>query len=175
MEDLKFNMSFMKTHDYHVIMTQLIPIAIRGVLLVKKREPITKLCSFFNAISHKVIDPLDLKMLQEDLIHIVTQLEMHLPPTIFGMSVHLVIHLVTQIQQLGPIFLRRMLPFKWLMSVLRKYVRNKYMHMLVFLICILDNSASAQNIPLQHFTREYSKVLLFILSQGKAIARNDNK
>ena len=175
MEDLKFNMSFMKTHDYHVIMTQLIPIAIRGVLLVKKREPITKLCSFFNAISHKVIDPLDLKMLQEDLIHIVTQLEMHLPPTFFGMSVHLVIHLVTQIQQLGPIFLRRMLPFKWLMSVLRKYVRNIYMHMLVFLICLLDNSASAQNIPLQHFTREYSKISLFIFIPREVVARNDNK
>jgi len=61
------------------------------------------------------------------------------------------------------------------MSVLRKYVRNIYMHMLVFLICLLDNSASAQNIPLQHFTWEYSKVSLFILSQGKAVARNDNK
>jgi len=61
MEDLKFNMSCMKAHDCHVIMTQLILVAIRGVLLVKKREPITKLCSFFNAISHKVIDPLDLK------------------------------------------------------------------------------------------------------------------
>ena len=29
-------------------------------------------------------------------------------------------------------------------------------------LCLLDNSASAQNIPLQHFTREYSKVSLFI-------------
>ena len=59
MKDLKFNMSCLKAHD----MTQLLPIAIRGVLLEKVREPIIKFCSFFNVISHKVIDPMELKKL----------------------------------------------------------------------------------------------------------------
>ena len=63
MKDLKFNMSCLKAHDFHVIMTQLLPIAIRGVLPVMVREPIIKFCSFFNAISHKVIDPMELKKL----------------------------------------------------------------------------------------------------------------
>jgi hypothetical protein len=57
MKELKFNMSCMKAHDCHVIMTQLLPVALRGVLPMKVRDPIIKLCSFFNAISHKVIDP----------------------------------------------------------------------------------------------------------------------
>ena len=35
MKDLRFNMSCLKAHDCHVIMTQLLPIAIRGVLLLK--------------------------------------------------------------------------------------------------------------------------------------------
>ena len=61
MKDLKFNMSCLKAHDCHVIMAQLLPVAIRGVLLEKVREPIIKFCSFFNAISHKVIDPWSLK------------------------------------------------------------------------------------------------------------------
>jgi hypothetical protein len=39
----------------------------------------------------------------------------------------------------------------------------------------VENSTSAHNIPLQHLTQEYSKVSLFILSQGKAVTRNDNK
>ena len=39
----------------------------------------------------------------------------------------------------------------------------------------VEDSASAQNIPLYHFSQEYSKVSLFILSQGKAVVRNDNK
>jgi hypothetical protein len=53
-------MSYLKAHDCHVIMTQLLPVAIRGVLSVKVREPIIKFYSFFNVISHKVIDPMEL-------------------------------------------------------------------------------------------------------------------
>jgi hypothetical protein len=62
-KDLKFTMSCLKAHDCHVIMMQLLPVAIKGVLPVKLREPIIKFCSFFNAISHKVIDPIELKKL----------------------------------------------------------------------------------------------------------------
>ena len=62
-KDLKFNMSCLKAHDCHVIMMQLLPIAVKGVLPVKVREPIIKFCSFFNAISHKVIDPMELQRL----------------------------------------------------------------------------------------------------------------
>jgi len=116
----------MKAHDCHVMMTQLLPIAIRGVLPVKVREPIIKLCSFFNAISHKIIDPDTLDKLQEDLIHTLCRLEMHLPPTFFDMSLHLTTHLVAQIKALGPIFLHQMFPFERLMSVLRRYVQNRF-------------------------------------------------
>ena len=52
---------------------------------------------------------------------------MHLPPTFFDMSVHLVVRLVHQIKLLGPIFLHQMFPFERLMSVLRKYIQNRYM------------------------------------------------
>ena len=63
MKDLKFNMSCLKAHDCYVIMTLLLSIAIRGVLPMKVREPIIKFCSFFNVISHKVMDPMELKKL----------------------------------------------------------------------------------------------------------------
>ena len=39
---------------------------------------------------------------------------------------YLVVHLVLQIKLLGPIFLHQMFPFERLMSVLRKYVQNRY-------------------------------------------------
>jgi hypothetical protein len=57
MKDLKFNMQLMKAHDCHVILTHLLPVAIRGVLPPKLRDPIIELCSFFNTVSHKVLDP----------------------------------------------------------------------------------------------------------------------
>ena len=56
MRELKFNYSYMKAHDCHVIMTQLLPIALRGILAPKVGAPIIKLCSFFNEISKKAID-----------------------------------------------------------------------------------------------------------------------
>jgi hypothetical protein len=56
MKELKFNYGPMKAHDYHVIMTQLLPVTLRGLLPPKVRAPLIKLCSFFNAISKKVID-----------------------------------------------------------------------------------------------------------------------
>ena len=59
----------MKSHDCHVMMTQMLPIAIRGILLDKVRDPIIKLCSFFNAISQKVIDLSKLTKLQEGVVH----------------------------------------------------------------------------------------------------------
>ena len=51
MRELKFNYGPMKAHDCHVIMTQLLPIALCGILPPKVRAPIIKLCSFFTAIS----------------------------------------------------------------------------------------------------------------------------
>ena len=50
MRELKFNYGRMKAHYYHVIMTQLLPIALHGILPTKIGAPITKLCSFFNVI-----------------------------------------------------------------------------------------------------------------------------
>jgi hypothetical protein len=83
MKYLKFNMHLMKVHDCHVIMIQLLPVAIRGVLQEKLHDPIIKLCSFFNTISHKVIDLATLDKLEKDMHHTLSRLEMHLPLTFF--------------------------------------------------------------------------------------------
>ena len=53
-------------------------------------------------------------------------LEMHFPPTYFDISVHLLVHLVNQIRALGPMSLHQMFPFKKLMKVFRRYVRNRF-------------------------------------------------
>jgi len=53
MRELKFNYGCMKANDYHAIMAQLLPVALRGILPPKVGAPIIKLCSFFNVISKK--------------------------------------------------------------------------------------------------------------------------
>ena len=47
----------LKSHDYHVLMTELLPIVLRGILLENVWLTIVKLCAFLNAISQKKIDP----------------------------------------------------------------------------------------------------------------------
>jgi hypothetical protein len=56
---------FKKSHDCHILIGQFLPIAIRGILPIKIRDTIMKLCSFFNAISQKVVDPIKLTKLQD--------------------------------------------------------------------------------------------------------------
>ena len=104
--ELKFNYGPMKAHDYHVSMTQLLPIALRGILPPKVRAPIIKLCSFFNAISKKVIDVSTLEQLQRDIAETLVRLEMHFPLTYFDISLHLLIHLVDRIRAARQIIAR---------------------------------------------------------------------
>jgi len=60
--------AYINSHDYHMRMTQLLPVALRGILPANVRATIIKLCAFFNAISQKAIDPTSLIRLQQDVV-----------------------------------------------------------------------------------------------------------
>ena len=64
MEELK--LVGMKSHDYHVLMQQLLPVAIRGILEDDVRKTITRLCIFLNAICSKVINTEKLDELEKE-------------------------------------------------------------------------------------------------------------
>ncbi|KAK1626032.1 hypothetical protein QYE76_000347 [Lolium multiflorum] len=115
----------LKSHDCHVIMTQLLPIALRGLLPENVRVPIVKLCAFLNAISQKVINPLTLQNLQKDVVQCLVSFELVFPPSFFNIMTHLLVHLVEEIGVLGPVFLHNMFPFERFMGVLKKYVHNR--------------------------------------------------
>jgi len=106
-------------------MTQLLPVALRGLLPENVRLPIVKLCSFLNAISQKVINPLTLGTLQKDVVQCLVSFELVFPPSFFNIMTHLIVHLVEEIQVLGPVFLHNMFPFERFMGVLKKYVHNR--------------------------------------------------
>ena len=90
MEDLEL-IAF-KSHDCHVLMQDLLPVTIRGILPKSVRQVITRLCLFFNAICRKVIDPTRLDELENEAIIILCQLEMYFPPSFFDIMVHLIVH-----------------------------------------------------------------------------------
>ena len=56
----------LKSHDYHVLMQQLLTVAILDILPNKVRLAITRLCFFFHAICSKVIDPIKFDELQNE-------------------------------------------------------------------------------------------------------------
>jgi len=91
-EDLK--LMGLKSHDCHVLMQDLLPVAIRGILPKNVRQVITRVCLFFNAICRKVIDPMSLDDLENEAIIILCQLEMYFPPSFFDIMFHLIVHLV---------------------------------------------------------------------------------
>ena len=63
----------LKSNDCHVLMQQLLPMAIRGILPKNVRQTITHLCSFFSSICSKVIDLVKLYDLQSEIAFILCQ------------------------------------------------------------------------------------------------------
>jgi len=47
------------------------------------------------------------------------------PPSFFDIRTHLLVHLVKEINILGPVFVHNMFPFERFMGVLKKYARPK--------------------------------------------------
>ncbi|KAK1574573.1 hypothetical protein QYE76_048141 [Lolium multiflorum] len=114
----------MKSHDCHVLMTQILPVAIRGIMDEHVRDTLFGLCNFFDVITRKSIGVRQLKMLQDEILVILCELEIYFPPAFCDICIHLLLHVVED-KQLGPTFLHNMMPFKRQNGVMKGYVRNR--------------------------------------------------
>ena len=85
-------------------MTQLLPVALRGLLPDNVRLAIVKLCAFLNAISQNVIDPEIIPRLENDLVQCLVSFELVFPPSLFNMITHVLVHLVDEIAILALYF-----------------------------------------------------------------------
>jgi len=105
------------SHDCHVILTTFLPIAIRAINPVWIKVAVTRLCYFFNRISQKVIECDELVSLKEFAVETVSQFEMCFPLVFFNVMVHLVVHLVSQIEALSPMYLHEMWMYERFMLI----------------------------------------------------------
>lgn len=119
-------MNGLKSNDCHVLMQQLLPFAIKGVLDVKVRRTILSLCHFFNELCSKVVDVSKLGKLQSDIVLTLCLLEKYFPPSFFDVMTHLMVHLVREVRLCGPVHFRWMYPFERYMKTLKGYVRNHH-------------------------------------------------
>ena len=124
MKDLK--LVGLKSHYCHVLMKQLLVVAIRDILPNKVRHAITRLCFFYNATCSKFIDPLKLDDLENDAAIILCRLEIYFPPSFFDIMVHLIVHMVREIKLCGLVYLWWMYLVEHYMKILKRYTKNRH-------------------------------------------------
>jgi len=102
----------LKTHDCHILIQQLFPIAIRGLLSKNVTEVLFELCSCFRELCAKVLYPDKLLHLEAQIKLTLCHLEMIYHPGFFTIMVHLIIHLVEEAILGGPTQFRWMYPIE---------------------------------------------------------------
>ncbi|XP_019189395.1 PREDICTED: uncharacterized protein LOC109183788 [Ipomoea nil] len=115
----------LKSHDCHILMEHLLPIAIRNLLPDQVCMVLVELGSFFRQICSRVLNVKELDNLQSRLVLTLCHMEMIFPPSFFTVMVHLVVHLVDEVKLGGPV------PYRWMYSIerhlghLKSFVRNR--------------------------------------------------
>jgi hypothetical protein len=113
------------SHDYHVLLTQMIVVEIRNILPGNVREDIMNFFFFFNAIGQKVLSEEALESWEQRHYETLCFLEMYFPPAFFDISIHFKTHLIKEIKLLGPVFLHQMYAYERFNDILKSFVRNR--------------------------------------------------
>ena len=72
----------MKSHDCHVLLTQILLVAIRNLMDKDIRNTLIEIYDFFNQLRQKVVGPEELDHMQEDIARILSGLEIFFPTVI---------------------------------------------------------------------------------------------
>ncbi|KAI3520702.1 hypothetical protein L1887_10152 [Cichorium endivia] len=114
-----------KSHDCHVFMQRLLPLAIRGFVPTNIYEAVTEMCSFFRVLCSKTLHLQDLSDMKRSIIQTICKLEQIFPPGFFDSMEHLVIHLVDEAIAGGPIHYRWMYQYERKLGLIKRRIRNK--------------------------------------------------
>jgi hypothetical protein len=114
-----------KSHDYHVLLTQMIAVGIQNILPINVQEVIMNFHFFFNAIGQKVLREEAVESLEKRHYETFCFLEIYFPPTFFDISIHFTTHLIKEIKLLGPVFLHQIYAYKRFNGILKSFVRNR--------------------------------------------------
>ena len=109
----------LKSHDCHLLMQQLLPTALRGLLPQGPRTAIMRLSVFFSRLCQWKIDSKELMELEEEVVETLCLLERWFPPSFFDIMVHLVTHIGREARLCGPVQFRWMYPFERLVGTCR--------------------------------------------------------
>jgi hypothetical protein len=120
----KRNFGTLKSHNYHVLMQQLMPLALRGLLKPGPCMAMIRMSKVFRRICTKVYNPVEFPSLVADVAESMALLEMEFLPSFFDIMTHLPYHLVEELDLCRPVAAQWMYPVERYMKTLKNYVRN---------------------------------------------------
>ena len=100
----------MKSHDCHIFMQRLIPIAFKELLPKQVWEALSELSHYFRRLMTRVIHFKTMDQLDKDIAVILCKLERIFPPSVFDVMEHLAVHLAREAMIVGPVQFRWMYP-----------------------------------------------------------------
>ena len=100
----------LKSHESHIILQDLLPIAVRKILPETVSAAVIHICNFFKKLSAPIIRISDMESLQAEIAETLSLLETIFLPSFFDMMVHLMVHLPAQAKIAGPVHFRSMWP-----------------------------------------------------------------
>ncbi|XP_060182237.1 uncharacterized protein LOC132611895 [Lycium barbarum] len=114
-----------KSHDCHVFMQRLMPIAFRELLPSNVWQALTELSLFFKDLTSTTLGVDDMEILEADIPQILCKLERIFPPGFFDSMEHLPVHLPYEAKIAGPVQYRWMYPFERYLGTLKRMIGNK--------------------------------------------------
>ncbi|WMV08510.1 hypothetical protein MTR67_001895 [Solanum verrucosum] len=117
--------SGLKSHDCHVLLQHLLPLALRVMLSKEVCEPLIELSLLFCILGSKELRIDNLEHIEAQIPITLCKLEKIFPPSFFDVMVHLPIHLATEAKIAGPIHYRWMYPVERWLYFLKSFIDNR--------------------------------------------------
>jgi len=158
------NVHGMKSHNCHVFMESLLPIAFSCLPNIVWK-PFTELSQFLKDLCSTTLREENLLKLEHNIPIILCKLERIFPPTLFDSMEHLIIHLPYEARVGGPVQYRWMYPFERSMGEFKRCIKNK---------ARVEGSICAAYLAREtsHFTSYYFEV--GVLSSRMSVPQNDD-
>ena len=83
----------LKTHDCHILLQRILPVALRGFVDKDIYEAIAELGNFFRQLCSKTLNKDLLAQMNEEIPVLLCKLEKISPPALFDVMMHLPVHL----------------------------------------------------------------------------------
>ena len=115
----------LKSHDYHCLIQQIIPVVSRTLLQPLQRTALIRLGKSLNRICARVVEKAELAALKIYVAETICFLEVCFPPAFFDVMEHALVHLVDELDICGPVGGRWMYPCERYLGTLKSFVRNR--------------------------------------------------